>query len=314
MPTDDGRLRLGISQCLLGDEVRYDAGHKRNSFAVDLLGEVFSLVPVCPEVGAGMGVPREPVKLVAGEDQTRMVGVDSGTDKTEAMNRFNVRKVEDLKEADLRGFILKSRSPSCGMDVIVEGRAGSEPGMFARALTESFPALPAIEETDLGDPALRQNFVERVFAFDRQNKFFAKERSVGQLVMSHAQTKLQLDARDAEAHARVAGLFKRAGEMSYEELGRQYLVEFMAALRSPATDSGHFGVMKTIFEGIKKQVEPPVQKELARSLQDYRQGNVPLAVPLTLLRHYVRVQEHPRFHQQTYLEPEPRELLLRTRV
>ncbi|HEX2054191.1 MAG TPA: DUF523 and DUF1722 domain-containing protein [Actinomycetota bacterium] len=313
MPNNDGRLRIGISQCLLGDGVRYDGGHKRNAFAVDLLGEVFALVPVCPEVGAGMDVPREPVKLVAGEGGTKMVGVQSGADHTAAMESFTVRKMQDLAEADLRGFILKSGSPSCGMDVIVEGSPDSQPGLFARALTSRFPALPVVEETDLDDPALRQGFVEQVFAYDRQNKFFAGERSVGQLVMAHAQTKLQLDVRGPDFHAEVAQVFKQASDFSYVELGERYLTRFMQALRTPATVNGHFGVMKTIFDGMKKELEPAVAKELARSLQDYRQGNVPLAVPLTLLRHYVRVKEHPRFNQQTYLEPEPKELLLRTR-
>jgi uncharacterized protein YbbK (DUF523 family)/uncharacterized protein YbgA (DUF1722 family) len=314
MTSGDGRLRIGISQCLLGDQVRYDGGEKKSSFATELLGEVFALVPVCPEVGAGMGIPREPVKLVAAEDGARMVGAESGADRTQAMESFSIRKMEDLAEANLRGFILKSRSPSCGMDVVVEGTAESQPGLFAKALTSRFPALPVVEETDLEDPALRQNFVERVFAFDRQNKFFSGERSVGQLVMSHAQTKLQLDVRGADLHAGVAEVFKRAPELSYAQLSDEYLARFMQALRVPATVSGHFTVMKTVFDGMKKTLEPAVQKELARSLQDYRLGNVPLAAPLMLLRHYVRVLEHPRFNQQTYLEPEPKELLLRTRV
>jgi uncharacterized protein YbbK (DUF523 family)/uncharacterized protein YbgA (DUF1722 family) len=310
--SDDG-LKIGISQCLLGEQVRYDGGHKRNSLIVDLLGQVFSWVPVCPEVEAGLGVPREPVGLHAGESGTRMVGVETGADHTDALNRFTVRKLEDLDGLSLRGFILKSGSPSCGRQVEVEG-AGPEPGLFARAISERFPALPTAEETELADPFARQNFVERVFAYDRQQKFFTSQRSVGQLVMSHAQVKLQLDAHRPGLHAEVAGTFKEAKDLSYEELGERYLAAMMEALKVPATGSGHFSVLKTVFEGVKKDVAPAVQKELARSLQDYRQGNVPLAVPLSLLRHYVRVQQNPHFNQQTYLEPEPRELLLRPQV
>jgi uncharacterized protein YbgA (DUF1722 family) len=153
-----------------------------------------------------------------------------------------------------------------------------------------------------------------VFAYDRQQKFFLSQRSVGQLVMSHAQTKLQLDAHRPGLHEEVADTLKDAKDLSYEELGARYLAAMMDALKTPATAAGHFGVLKTIFEGVKKDVEPAVAKELARSLQDYRQGNVPLSVPLTLLRHYVRIQQNPFFNQQTYLEPEPRELLLRTQV
>lgn len=312
MANDDG-LKIGISQCLLGEQVRYDGGHKRNSLIVDLMGQVFSWVPVCPEVEAGLGVPREPVELQAAESGTRMVGVETGADHTDALNRFTVRKLEDLDGLNLRGYILKSGSPSCGRQVAVEG-AEPEPGLFARALAERFPALPTAEETELADPAARQNFVERVFAFDRQQKFFTSQRSVGQLVMSHAQVKLQLDAHRPGLHTEVAETFKEAKDLSYEELGNRYLAAMMEALKVPATESGHFSVLKSVFEGVRKDVAPAVQKELARSLQDYRQGNVPLAVPLSLLRHYVRVQQHPYFNQQTYLEPEPKELLLRPQV
>ena len=298
----------------MGREVRYDGGHKRNSFAVDLLGQVFVLVPVCPEVGAGMGVPREPVHLEAAPGGTRMVGNQSGTDHTDAMTSYTADKIEELADENLRGFILKSGSPSCGMEVDVEGSAQREPGLFARVLAERFPGLPVIEEGGLEDGPSRQNFAERVFAYDRQMRFFGGERSVGQLVMSHAQTKLQLDAHRPGLHAEVSEIFTSAAELSYEELGARYLREFMQAIATPATQSGHFAVLKSVFDGIRKDLEPPVQKELARALQDYRQGNVPLGVPLTLLRHYVRIQEHPVFNQQTYLEPEPRELLLRTQI
>ncbi len=314
MPKDDGSLKIGISECLLGAEVRYDGGHKRNSFVVDLLGEVFAFVPVCPEVEAGMGVPREPVRLQALGGQTGMVGTESGTDHTESMSRFIAGKMAVLAEADLSGFILKSGSPSCGIEVAVEGSAGPEAGLFARALNERLPQLPKIEETGLNDAETRQNFVERVFAYARQMRFFGEERSVGQLVMAHAQAKLQLDAHSPGVHAEIADLFKKAGELSDQELRARYLTRFMEALEIPASPTSHFAVLKTVFDGVKKTVEPAVQKELARALQDYRQGNVPLSVPLTLLRHYVRTQEHPRFNQQTYLEPEPKEMILRTRV
>ena len=314
MPNDEASVKIGISQCLLGDAVRYDGADKRSTLAVDLLGEVFAFVPVCPEVEAGMGVPREPVKLQDSGGRTAVVGTESGTDHTETMARFVVRKIEDLAGANLRGFILKSGSPSCGLEVAVEGSGTTQPGLFARALEESFPDLPKIEETAMRDAAARQGFVERVFAYDRQMRFLVKERSVGQLVMAHAQAKLQLDVHSPDAHAEISAVFKKAADLSYQEVTAQYLTGFMAALQTPATPASHFAVMKTVFEGLKGSVEPGVQKELARALQEYRQGSVPLSVPLTLLRHYVRVQEHPRFNQQTYLEPEPRELILRTRV
>lgn len=261
-----------------------------------------------------MGVPREPVELQAADGDTRMVGVDSGTDHTGAMASFTAERLDELAGEGLRGFVLKSGSPSCGRSVVVSGSDEPEPGLFARALIERFPHLPVIEETDLAEPDKRDNFVERVFAYDRMMSFFSQERSVGQLVMAHVQVKLQLQAHDPSAHGSLGELFKKAAEVGYEELGTEYLSGLMEALATPATTAGHFGVLKSVFDEVKKEVEPPAQKELARALQDYRQGNVPLAVPLTLLRHYIRLHEHPNMNQQTYLEPGPGELVVRSRV
>lgn len=311
MPSD--KLRIGVSRCLVGDAVRYDAGHKLSNVLVDRLGPHYELVSVCPEVESGMGTPREAVELESSDEGVRMVGTSSGTDHTENLIAYAVDKVEELADVALRGYVLKSRSPSCGLDVPVHGdpeQAGK--GLFAAELTKRFPDLPVVEETDLADEAKLQNFVERMHAYDRQMTFMSQERSVGQLVMSHAQARLQLDSHDLQAHGRVGEVFKQASEVSYAELCDRYLSAFMEAIATPATQAGHMEVLKAVFTGIKADLEPAAAKEVARSLQEYRQSVVPLAVPLTLLRHYVRTSEHPVFHMQTYLEPGPRELMLRT--
>lgn len=305
-------LKIGVSQCLVGDAVRYDGGDKLNHAVVDRLGMHFELVPVCPEVEAGMGVPREAVRLESSACELRMVGTSSGTDYTDTMQRYAIERVEELSDAQLRGYVLKSRSPSCGLDVAVGEDGSRSEGLFAAELIKAFPGLPVVEETDLADEAKLQNFVERMLAYDRQMMFMSQPRTVGQLVMAHAQAKLQLDAHSTEAHAEVGEVFEQAAEISYEELCQRYLSSFMKAIDTPVTQSGHAGVMKAVFTGIKGELEPAAQKEVARSLQEYRQSVVPLAVPVTLLRHYVRLTEHPMFHMQTYLEPGSRELLLRT--
>lgn len=306
-------LKIGVSQCLIGDAVRYDGGDKLNHAVAERLGSHFELVPVCPEVEAGMGVPREAVKLQSSGSEIKMVGSSSGTDHTDTMKRYAVERVEELSGIELRGYVLKSRSPSCGLDVAVEGEeSATADGLFAAELTKAFPGLPVVQETDLAEDAKLQNFVEQMFAYDRQMMFMSQQRSVGQLVMSHAQTKLQLDAHSADAHDWVGEVFGQAAETSYEELCERYLARFMEAIATPVTQAGHMGVLKSVFTGIKSELEPAAQKEVARALQDYRQSVVPLAVPVTLLRHYVRLTEHPTFHMQTYLEPGPRELLLRT--
>jgi len=313
MPSDD-RLKIGISQCLLGSQVRYDGGHKANIYALEVLGPHFEWVPVCPEVEAGMGVPREPVTLRASGEGLRMTGAASGTDYTDAMNEAAIRKIEDLAEADLSGYILKSGSPSCGLEVQAEGSDETVKGLFAKALTDSFPAIPVIEETLLADAAARQLWVEQVFAYSRLMQFMCKPRSVGQLAMAHAQAKLQLETHLKGSYEDIATLFQEASRMSYEQLCAEYRVRFMEVMQKPATLAQHFDTFKQIFAAIKPDLEPGAVKELARTLQDYRQETVPFGVPLMLLRHYVRLHENGMLDGQTYLEPGPRELLLRTHV
>lgn len=315
MPPTDA-LSLGVSQCLLGAGVRYDGGNKANSFVLGLLAPHFNLVAVCPEVEAGMGIPRETVQLQAANEGLRMVGTESGTDHTVALSEFAIRRTEDLAEANLCGYIFKAGSPSCGLDVAVQGGnvATRAEGIFAGAVRAAFPDLPVIEESDLDDAPQREGFVERVFAYSRLARFFSKERSVGQLAMAHAQARFQLDAHNATAAAEIQELFKQANEISYEELCDRYRQRFMEALREPATVTRHFEVLKQIFTEIKPTLTPQETKELARGLQDYRLGTVPLSVPITLLRHHVRVKDNAHLNGHTYLEPEPRELLLRIQV
>lgn len=289
--------------------MRHDGGHRASSHVMDLLAPHLNLISVCPEVEAGMGTPREPVELVASDQGLRMVGVQSQTDHTDSMKRFAVDRVEQLAGANLCGYIFKASSPSCGLEVAAGDRTGR--GLFSGAVLEAFPDLPVIEEAALSDARLREGFVERVFAYSRLERFFSKQRSVGQLAMVHAQVRLQLNAHDPAAHGAIQQLFTTASEVSYLALCAEYRARFMEALREPATVAGHFGVLKQVFGQIKPLLGAGAAKELARALQDYRLGSVPLSVPLTLVRHYVRVQDNLLLNGQTYLDPEPKELLLR---
>ena len=163
------KLKLGVSSCLLGESVRYNAEHKRDSNVIDLLGQQFEAVPVCPEVELGMGVPREPVRLVANDASSeRMVGSESGKDWTQAMVDFNSIKLEALRQQNMSGFIFKSRSPSCGPGNVPlhhEQEKSSTVGLFAHALMQYFPSLPVIDEEALQDEIVRQDFVARVIQY-----------------------------------------------------------------------------------------------------------------------------------------------------
>jgi len=150
--------RVGVSACLLGEEVRYDGGHKRSETLIDLIGPQVELVPVCPEVEIGMGTPREPLQLIRDDRGVRMITVRTGIDYTDRMNEWGRSRVRELERARIAGYILKSGSPSCGL----EG-----PGLFAATLVAALPALPVIDEKRLEDPAARSEFMDRVIAYHR---------------------------------------------------------------------------------------------------------------------------------------------------
>ena len=171
-------IRLGVSACLLGEPVRYDGGHKRNAAIVELLGSRFSWVPVCPEMEIGLGVPREPVRLMGDPHAPRMLGAISSRDLTREMSAYARRRARELAALDIAGYVLKSASPSCGLrDVPVwsggDGATGaSRPGrgLFAAALAAAWPALPIVEEGDLAQPAERETFVARVLAYAERSR------------------------------------------------------------------------------------------------------------------------------------------------
>jgi uncharacterized protein YbgA (DUF1722 family)/uncharacterized protein YbbK (DUF523 family) len=315
---DRDPIRIGVSSCLLGAKVRFDGGHKRDDFLVNTFGEWVEWVPVCPEVEVGMGTPRESVRLVREGGDVRMVAPRSGADWTEAMQAYSARRVEKLAAADLSGYVLKKDSPSCGMErVKVYGQGmptKSGRGLFADALLARFPNLPVEEEGRLCDPRLRDNFVERVFAYHRLRRFFSGRWTVGGLVEFHTARKLQLMAHAPGSYQTLGRLVAGAKRLARDELRRAYEDEFMRGLKVIATVRRNANVLMHILGYFKKLLDSGERGELLGLIEDYRRGLVPLIVPMTLIRHHVRVHRVRYLEGQVYLEPHPKELMLRNHV
>jgi uncharacterized protein YbgA (DUF1722 family)/uncharacterized protein YbbK (DUF523 family) len=311
------KLRLGISSCLLGRKVRYDGQHKRDPFLVDTLGAFVEWVPVCPEVEIGMTIPRESIRLVGDPAKPRLVAEKSGADHTEAMSRYARDKVEELERLDLSGYVLKKDSPSCGMErVRVYGGRGGAPrrdgvGAFARVLLERLPLLPVEEEGRLHDPALRESFVERIFAYARWKSARAAGLTRAVLVRFHTIHKLALLAHSPDAYRKLGVLVANVAKGPIGKTADAYARGFMAALEKPATRGRHANVLQHMAGYFREVLEPADRKELEGVVNDYQRGLVPLVVPLTLLRHHVRRHELAYLAEQTYLDPDPKELMLR---
>jgi uncharacterized protein YbgA (DUF1722 family)/uncharacterized protein YbbK (DUF523 family) len=315
-------LRIGISSCLLGQKVRFDGGHKRDAFLVDTFGRYVEWVPVCPEVEVGMGTPREAVRLEKAESgpfPILMVAPKSGTDWTARMTAFVTRRVDELAALDLSGYVLKSNSPSCGLERVRIYGEGAMPtrtgrGLFAEALASRCPTLPLEEEGRLSDPRLRENFVERVFAYRRLRELFSGRWIVGDLVRFHTAHKLTVLAHQPAAYTVLGRLVADAKGRARGALQQEYEQRFMGALSRIATPKRQANVLQHIVGYFRDRLHADDRAELLSLIEDHRTGVVPLVVPITLIRHHVRRLGIEYLKGQVYLEPHPRELALRNHV
>jgi len=313
------RIRIGISSCLLGEEVRWDGGHKRDRFITETLGKCFEWVPVCPELEVGMGAPREPVRLTGRAESPRMLGVKSGEDWTSRMSEYSRERVRRLEEMDLCGYLLKKDSPSCGMErVKIHTGKGPPPrkgrGLFARQLMDRLPLLPVEEEGRLQEPRLRESFIVRVFAYRRWKDLEAAGRRRGDLVAFHTVHKFLLLAHSPKLYRELGRLVANARAHSAAGLRRRYGETFLRALAKPATVKGHFNVLQHLAGFLKGHLRPAERSELEELLEDYRDRRVPLIAPVTLLKHHIRRHGVAYLSEQIYLSPHPQELMLRNHV
>jgi uncharacterized protein YbgA (DUF1722 family)/uncharacterized protein YbbK (DUF523 family) len=316
----DDRPRLGISACLLGDQVRFDGGHKRDPFLTDILSPHVCWVRVCPEVEVGMGTPRETLRLQRRDDGAiRMVTTRTEIDHTDAMSAWARKRLIELERENLSGYVLKKNSPSCGMEKVKVFGASGRPqpnrrGIFAEALMRRFPNLPVEEEGRLSDPRLRENFIERVFAYQRVRRFFAGRWTVGGLVAFHTSHKMSLLSHSTAGYRELGRLVASAASMPRAALRADYESRFMQTLTLTATPRRHTNVLMHLAGHLKKRLDGQSRQELAATIDEYRRGLIPLVVPMTLLRHHAGQHDVAYLLGQTCLEPHPRELMLRNRV
>jgi len=312
-------LRLGISRCLLGEEVRFDGGHKRDTFLTEVLGRYVEWVPVCPEVEAGLGIPREAMRLVGNPRDSRLVTIKSGTDHTRAMETMATNRIEGLKNLDLSGYVFKKGSPSCGIERVRIYNEHGKPsrngvGLFARAFIEQFPLIPVEEEGRLSDPTLRENFIERVFCYRRWQDLVQSGVTRQALVQFHTIHKYLLLAHHPQQCEVLGRLIGQAHRHRPKELAPRYGELFMKALAVKATVRKHVKVLQHILGYFKERLGAHEKAELLGVIGDYHHGHTPLIVPLTLIKHYVQIFDVNHVREQVYLNLHPIEVMLRNHV
>jgi len=311
-----GKIRLGISSCLLGNKVRYDGQHKRDHFLVDTLGQYAEWVPVCPEVECGLPVPREAMRLVGDPEHPRLVTIKTRIDHTDRMLKWAVQRARALDKEDLCGFVFKSRSPSSGMKSVKVYNDEGMPsqtgvGLFAKTFMDRFPLLPVEDEGRLNDALLRENFIERIFAFYRWKVFRSVDGSIKGLIRFHTEHKLLVMAHSPKHYQLLGKLVADTKSLPKNALLDEYSWLFFEGLAMLATNRKHTNVLQHMMGYFKKQLSPDEKAELGDIIKAYHAGIVPLIVPVTLINHYVRKYDEPYLKQQVYLNPHPYELKLR---
>ena len=311
--------KIAISACLLGAEVRYNGGHKESRLCSRTLTEHFDFVPVCPEVAIGLGIPREPIRLVGDAEHPQAVGtVNRAINVTQPLAEYGEKMAAELD--DICGYIFMQQSPSCGLERVKVYHANGAPvngggrGIYAQAFCARHPDLPVEEAGRLNDPVLRENFITRVFAYSEWQQVLANGLSRRALTEFHSRYKYLLMAHNPPQYKALGKLLGNMADTDPVELGPRYFSELMAALKKCATRGTHCNVLLHISGYLKQVISAEDKQEMQHVIGQYRQGIVPLVVPLTLLKHHFRLHPDPYIAQQVYLQPHPENLSLRNAI
>ncbi len=313
------KIKIGISSCLLGNNVRWNGGHQRDRYLTDTLGQYVEWVPVCPEVEVGLGIPRETLRLVGDHENPRLVTTKTGVDHTASMKKWARGRLDKLAKENLCGFIFKSDSPSSGM---VRVKVYSEKGMpqkkgvgiFARAFMDRFPLIPVEDDGRLRNPSIRENFIDQVFTLKRWRETRGRRSCVGNVVDFHSRNKLVLMAHSPKHLKQMGALVADGKGLGCSMLYGSYEKLLLEALRLKSTVKKNYNVLQHVMGYFKKQLSPDEKQELLEVMEHYKKSLVPLVVPLTLFRHYVRKYDQPYLREQTWLNPHPADLKLHNHV
>jgi len=309
-------IKIGISSCVLGENVRFDSGHKISKFVTKELSPYFEFVSVCPEVGMGMPVPRPTIRLMSNEERIALVETKDPTkDHTNAMLDYSKDKVAELSEAQLCGYIVCAKSPTCGMErVKVYKKNGSDNtgvGLYTNELMQQMPWLPIEEDGRLNDPVLKENFITRVFTLHDFYQNVGNDITRGNIVAFHSRYKLTLMAHHPSSYRELGRLVANIKDYEIEHFYDLYRKGLMQAMSHRASRKNNTNVLMHIQGYFKRYLDKKEKAELRNVIDDYRVGVLPLLAPLTLIKHYLATHPDEYLEQQKFLEPHPQELRLR---
>jgi uncharacterized protein YbgA (DUF1722 family)/uncharacterized protein YbbK (DUF523 family) len=305
---------IGISACLIGEKVRFDASNKPSNFCIKELGQHVTFKAYCPEVAVGLPIPRPTIRLIKDDQMIKVSRPDGSGDVTSAIKAYGKRIAAMSK--NLSGYVFCAKSPTCGMErVKVYSPTGNQlqvqgVGVFSREIMKANPLLPCEENGRLNDPIIRENFVARVFAYRHWLALVESGITKHKLTSFHAQYKYTLMSHDFVASKKLGRLLASA-DIALEQMAEQYISGLMAALTLKATRKNHANTLSHIQGYFSKHLDKMQRKELSEQIDAYRSGLMPLVVPLTLIKHYLLTHPKSYLAQQSYLNPYPESLKLR---
>ncbi|SEL76529.1 Uncharacterized conserved protein YbgA, DUF1722 family [Colwellia chukchiensis] len=305
---------IGISACLIGEKVRFDASNKPSNFCIKELGQHVTYKAYCPEVAVGLPIPRPTIRLIKDQELIKVARPDGSGDVTREIKAYG-KKVASFS-ANLSGYVFCAKSPSCGMERVKVYSPSGDPlqakgiGVFSREIMKANPLLPCEENGRLNDPILRENFVARVYAYRHWQAVVESGISKHKLTSFHAQYKYTLMSHDLVAYKNLGRLLARA-DLAVDDMAAQYIAGLMTALTKPATRKNHANTLSHIQGYFSKYLNKEQRKELSAQVDAYRNALVPLMVPLTLINHYLLAHPNDYLAQQAYLNPYPEALKLR---
>ncbi|RYU70562.1 DUF1722 domain-containing protein [Aliivibrio finisterrensis] len=309
-------INIGISSCVIGEKVRFDGGHKHNKFVEKVLSPYFNYIPICPEVGSGMSVPRPTIRLISNEERIALVdSKDSTLDYTDSMLNFAKQTANRLKTAELCGYIVCANSPSCGMERVKvyskNNATKNGVGLYTGVLMEQMPWLPVEEDGRLNDPVLKENFITRVFCLHDLYQSMDGEPTAGKIIAFHSRYKYTLMSHSTAGYKALGQLVAKVAEYDIDEFFTLYRTQLMQTMSIRATRKNNTNVLMHLQGYFKKELDSPQKQALAQLIQEYNQGILPLLSPITLIKHYLSLHNNDYLKQQSFLDPYPQELRLR---
>jgi len=314
-----GNLKVGVSACIIGDEVRYNGQAAEDRFVNRELSNFVDFVKVCPEVRIGLGIPRETIRLVKKKEGIRLVNHGGDKDFTEAMETFSKKSASNMKREKISGFIFKKSSPSCGaFRIKVYNESGVTQnersiGMYSSYIQKKFPWLPVEEDGRLNDSALRHNFIARIFAIKRWQENVEENLSMKSLISFHQTHKYMLMSYGQLALKELGRLVANGEGKSIEDLSQEYLHKFAKISQKPASRSKHVNVLFHLIGYFTHHLDDFDRQEMVDDVEKYRKGFRPLVMPISRIRHYAKKYNVEYLQNQAYLDY-PEELCVLNRL